>query len=124
MENMTAHNGAFPDVRWFEDFAVGQRFVYGAWTMLRDDMLVFAPGGHFPTRRFSLRALLDELRDQLAAELDSKKARLIISVDIPDVELHGNRQALLGVFANLCINGIQATNGPAVIRISSASWRY
>jgi two-component system, sensor histidine kinase FlrB len=91
---------------------------------LINDMLVFAHGGQFKTSRFSIRSLLDELRDQLAAELDSKKARLIISRDIPDVELHGNRQALLGVFANLCINGIQATDGPAVIIINARINRF
>ena len=34
--------GPYPDIRWFEDYTVGQRFVFGAWEMMRDDMLAFA----------------------------------------------------------------------------------
>ncbi len=37
---MTA--GVFPERRWLEDFAVGDRFSYGAWEMQRQDMLAFA----------------------------------------------------------------------------------
>lgn len=32
----------FPDIRWFEDFVVGQTFVFGAWTMTVESMLEFA----------------------------------------------------------------------------------
>ncbi|HZD24931.1 MAG TPA: MaoC/PaaZ C-terminal domain-containing protein [Alphaproteobacteria bacterium] len=35
-------HGVFREFRWFEDFAVGQRFRYGAWAMQRDEMLAFA----------------------------------------------------------------------------------
>jgi len=34
--------GVYPAFRWFEDFAVGQGFRFGAWTMDRDEMLAFA----------------------------------------------------------------------------------
>lgn len=34
--------GIYPKFRWFEDFALGQNFVFGAWEMTREDMLGFA----------------------------------------------------------------------------------
>lgn len=34
--------GVFPEIRWFEDFAVGQRYVFGAWAMTTESMLEFA----------------------------------------------------------------------------------
>jgi acyl dehydratase len=38
----SATAGVYPAVRWFEDFAVGQQFEYGAWEMRRDQMIAFA----------------------------------------------------------------------------------
>lgn len=35
-------SGAFHDIRWFEDFAVGQNYVFGAWKMTVESMLDFA----------------------------------------------------------------------------------
>lgn len=32
----------YPDVRWFEDFTEGQRYVFGAWEMTVESMLDFA----------------------------------------------------------------------------------
>lgn len=34
--------GVFHEIRWFEDFAVGQRFVFGAWLMTSESMIEFA----------------------------------------------------------------------------------
>ena len=34
--------GIFPEIRWFEDFAVGQTYVFGAWRMTVESMLDFA----------------------------------------------------------------------------------
>lgn len=34
--------GVFPEIRWFEDFAVGQTYVFGAWVMTAESMLEFA----------------------------------------------------------------------------------
>ena len=33
---------AYPDICWYEDFATGQKFVFGAWEMTRESMLAFA----------------------------------------------------------------------------------
>lgn len=32
----------YPEIRWFDDFAVGQTFVFGAWEMTTESMLEFA----------------------------------------------------------------------------------
>ena len=32
----------YPEVRWFEDFAAGQTYVFGAWEMTVESMLDFA----------------------------------------------------------------------------------
>ncbi|WP_275100379.1 MaoC/PaaZ C-terminal domain-containing protein [Sedimenticola hydrogenitrophicus] len=34
--------GVYPEMIWFEDFAVGQVFEYGDWVMRRDQMIAFA----------------------------------------------------------------------------------
>lgn len=34
--------GSFPEMVWFEDFQVGQRFVYGDWEMQQKEMVAFA----------------------------------------------------------------------------------
>lgn len=34
--------GPFPEIRWFDDFEVDQKFVFGAWTMTEESMLEFA----------------------------------------------------------------------------------
>ncbi len=39
---MTQPPGLFPDIRWFEDFVVGQQFVFGAWEMTEEAMREFA----------------------------------------------------------------------------------
>jgi acyl dehydratase len=39
-ESVTA--GVYPEMIWFEDFAVGQMFDYGDWEMRRDEMIAFA----------------------------------------------------------------------------------
>ncbi|GAB4346076.1 MAG: MaoC family dehydratase [Gammaproteobacteria bacterium] len=34
--------GVYPQIRWFEDFATGQRFIFGAWEMTAESMIEFA----------------------------------------------------------------------------------
>ncbi len=35
-------NTSYPELVWFEDFAVGQQFSYGAWEMTKPEMIDFA----------------------------------------------------------------------------------
>lgn len=39
---MNITNNVYTDIKWFEDFEIGQEFEYGAWKMKLDDMLAFA----------------------------------------------------------------------------------
>ncbi len=73
-----------------------------------NDMLVFAHGGQFVTTRFSLDELLQELDEQLQPQLQQRDASLVIKGQFSDVVLQGNKDALLGALANLCVNALQA----------------
>jgi two-component system sensor histidine kinase FlrB len=84
---------------------------------LINDMLVFAHGGQFHTSEFSLSGLLDELREQLAPLLQQHSARLEVQEMRQGIPVHGNRDALLGALANLCMNAIDARQGSLSIVI-------
>ena len=78
-----------------------------------NDMLVFAHGGNFNMSRFSIIDLLDELKEQIQPQIDRRSAILDISgVHISasdrDLQLHGNRDALLGALGNLCMNSLDS----------------
>ncbi len=82
---------------------------------LINDMLVFAHGGQFVTTRFSVTELFGELQDQLSPQLQQRGAALHLEVHRNEVELQGNKDALLGALANLCMNALQACeNAPRI----------
>ncbi len=87
---------------------------------LINDMLVFAHGGQFVTARFDVGDLLGELREQLEPHLQRRGARLEIDGADCGAELQGNKDALLGALANLCVNALQAcTEAPRIdIRVA------
>ncbi len=37
-----SERATYPNVRWFEDFQVGEQFTYGHWLMTREQMIAFA----------------------------------------------------------------------------------
>lgn len=84
-----------------------------------NDMLVFAHGGQFQTAEFPASRLLAELRDQLAPHLQRIEAQLVIAPLPAEIKINGNCDALLGALANLCMNAIDARQGPLEIRIES-----
>ena len=90
---------------------------------LINDMLVFAHGGQFVTARFGVGDLLDELREQLQPHLEQRGARLGIDCVERDAELQGNKDALLGALANLCVNALQACGTQPRIDIGVAMTR-
>jgi two-component system sensor histidine kinase FlrB len=90
---------------------------------LINDMLVFAHGGQFVTTRFSITELFDELNDQLLPQLQQRNARLRIAGQECPVELQGNKDALLGALANLCMNALQACQQDPMIDIRIAITR-
>lgn len=75
---------------------------------LINDMLVFAHGGQFVTTRFSVSELIDELEELLQPQLQQRAAVLQLDNKDCEVELQGNKDALLGALANLCVNALQA----------------
>jgi two-component system sensor histidine kinase FlrB len=87
-----------------------------------NDMLVFAHGGNFNMSQFSITELLDELEEQLQPQIDRRSAKLEIS-GLKDSRLHkdlqlqGNRDALLGALGNLCMNALDANKTSSHIRI-------
>ena len=83
-----------------------------------NDMLVFAHGGQFHMTDFSIGDLLNELNDQIQPHLKLKQA--ILKLDIPHNSLfiNGNKDALLGTMANLCMNAMDASEEKLVINIS------
>ena len=90
---------------------------------LINDMLVFAHGGQFVTTRFSAAELIGELREQLHAQLQQRDATLLLQGADCGAELQGNRDALLGALANLCVNALQACARDPVIDLRVATTR-
>ncbi len=86
-----------------------------------NDMLVFAHGGQFVTTRFSIGDLIAELEDQLRPQLQQRAAQIEIRGADLEVELQGNKDALLGALANLCMNALQACESGALIEIDIAT---
>jgi two-component system sensor histidine kinase FlrB len=83
-----------------------------------NDMLVFAHGGQFQMSEFSIGDLLSELQDQLQPQLNLHRARMDISCVQPEPRIHGNKDALLGALANLCMNAMDAGDQGLHIRIN------
>ena len=75
---------------------------------LINDMLVFAHGGQFVTTRFAVNELINELNEQLMPQLQQRGAVLNLDGEDCALELQGNKDALLGALANLCMNALQA----------------
>ncbi len=90
---------------------------------LINDMLVFAHGGQFVTARFGVGELLAELREQLQPHLEQRDAHLGIDGADCGAELQGNKDALLGALANLCVNALQACAADPRIDIRVAPTR-
>ncbi|MDH3448876.1 MAG: ATP-binding protein [Gammaproteobacteria bacterium] len=90
---------------------------------LINDMLVFAHGGQFVTTRFSINELTGDLREQLSPQLQQRGALLLLESQARGVELQGNKDALLGALANLCMNALQACSENPRIKIDIATTR-
>ena len=73
-----------------------------------NDMLSFAHGGQFHMCDFPVRQLLTELRDQLQPQLELRSAGLQLSLPDSELSINGNKDALLGALANLCMNALDA----------------
>lgn len=109
------------------DQATGQAFCEKALARNRhiekliNDMLVFAHGGQFVTTRFAVNDLINELSEQLMPQLQQRGAVLGLDGEDCELELQGNKDALLGALANLCMNALQACAQDPRIDISIAT---
>ncbi len=88
---------------------------------LINDMLVFAHGGQFVTTRFSVAELVNDLQEQLQPQLQQRAAALLLQGQELAVDLQGNKDALLGALANLCMNALQASEQEPRIEINLAT---
>jgi len=88
---------------------------------LINDMLVFAHGGQFVTTRFFVSELVQELNEQLLPQLQQRDTVLCLNGQDAAAELQGNKDALLGALANLCMNALQACAQQPRIEISIAT---
>lgn len=111
------------------DAATSQNFCGKALSGIRhiekmiNDMLVFAHGGQFVTTRFLVSELIADLEVLLQPQLQQRGAELLIERGQADAELQGNKDALLGALANLCVNALQACREQPRISIRVAMTR-
>ena len=82
-----------------------------------NDMLVFAHGGQFHMCDFVVADLLEELNEQIQPYLQQHQVRLEITNPYDAISINGNKDALLGAFANLCMNAIDARRDQLLINI-------
>lgn len=85
-----------------------------------NDMLVFAHGGQFHMSDFAIADLLLELHDHLAPQLKIHHAQLELGQVDQSILINGNKDALLGALANLCMNAIDACDDELRIQIKVA----
>ncbi len=84
---------------------------------LINDMLVFAHGGQFHMSDFGIGELLQELNEQLQPQLEQHGAVLHLKVPDRVLLVNGNKDALLGALANLCMNALEAGEAGLAIEI-------
>ena len=88
-----------------------------------NDMLVFAHGGQFHMSDFAVSSLLGELNDQLLPHLKLRSAGLELNVPDRPLLINGNKDALLGALANICMNAMDAAQQQLHIRIDVSTSR-
>ncbi|MBL6999873.1 MAG: PAS domain-containing protein [Gammaproteobacteria bacterium] len=88
-----------------------------------NDMLVFAHGGQFHMSDFAVSSLLSELNDQLLPHLKLRSAGLELNVPDRPLLINGNKDALLGALANICMNAMDAAQQQLHIRIDVSTSR-
>lgn len=88
-----------------------------------NDMLVFAHGGKFQMSEFPIRELLNELNDQIQPHLLQRHATLTLDMPKDELFIHGNKPALLGAVANLCMNAMDAAKQNLKIHIDVSMTR-
>ena len=73
------------------------------------DMLVYAKGGtDSQATVFTAQALIDSLTHSIQAQLDHHGVVLALHNHVPDIQLKGNREAIIGALLNLVMNSLHA----------------
>ncbi len=80
-----------------------------------NDMLTFSHGGQFKMSEFLLVDLLTELNEQIQPLFTPTFAKLKIRQFDQNISLNGNKTALVGALANLCMNALQQTTENLVV---------
>ena len=80
-----------------------------------NDMLMFSHGGQFKMSEFLLIDLLSELNEQIQPLFKPTFAQLKIRQFDANISLNGNKNALVGAFANLCMNALQQASEDLVV---------
>ena len=88
-----------------------------------NDMLIFSHGGQFKMSEFLLIELLTELNEQIQPLFKPSFAQLKIRKFDKNISLNGNKNALVGALANLCMNALQQSTEDlmVIITINSTS---
>jgi two-component system, sensor histidine kinase FlrB len=79
---------------------------------LVNDMLVFARGEISEKAPISINGLVEALPDLVEAQLSATNCRMEVVTACPEVQIYGNRDALLGALQNIISNAIEAC-GPS-----------
>ncbi len=80
------------------------------------DMLQFARGANHADFQFSVAELLNAVDRSLRPVLREEQSLEVVCPDV-DIELNGNREALVGAILNLANNGLQAAGDGASVNI-------
>jgi len=88
-----------------------------------NDMLVFAHGGQFHMSDFAISSLFGELNDQLLPHLKQRSVELELTLPERELLINGNKDALLGALANICMNAMDAAQQQLTIRIEVTASR-
>jgi len=83
-----------------------------------NDMLIFSHGGQFKMSEFFLIDLLAELNEQIQPLYKPTFAQLKIRQFDSGMSLNGNKNALIGALANLCMNALQQATDDLVVIIT------
>ncbi len=80
-----------------------------------NDMLIFSHGGQFKMSEFLLVDLFNELNEQIQPLFKPTFAQLKIRQFDQTMSLNGNKNALVGALANLCMNALQQSTENLVV---------
>lgn len=85
---------------------------------LVNDMLTFARGGSGGTERFSVNQLVNDFQQSIESQLQAAGARWSVQNTAPDMQIGGNKDALISALGNLVTNSLQAIPRDAELNLT------